>query len=406
MNPWLAFIESNTSGTGRLFARTAIDKGFRPVLLTADSSRYRYVAEDHIEVLQVDTQDEEAMLEACVSLGSTAKLAGIMTSSEYFIAAAASLASELGLPGPQAHAIRECRDKSIQRSRLRAAGCRVPAFYSSSSVEECVNAANSIGFPVVVKPVDGSGSVGVKLCAVADQVATHAALLLKQQTNERGLPVRQSVLVESLAVGPEYSVETFCREVIGITRKHLGPEPDFVEAGHDYPADIPEPVSDSIRECALSALDGLGLGWGPAHTELRLTEDGPVIIEVNPRLAGGFIPEIVRLASGIDLISESIALATGRQPELNPVMNRHASIHFILAQDEGELIRSEGSEMAQRVPGVIETRLYAQPGAKIVRRGDFRDRIGHIIACGDTPSASRKAALEAHAMIRIIVQPR
>src|SRR5215216_612843 len=116
MNPWLAFIESNTSGTGRLFARTAIEKGFRPVLLTADSSRYRYVAEDDIEVLQVDTQDEGAMLKACASLGSTGRLAGIMTSSEYFIAAAASLASELGLPGPRPHAIRECRDKSIQRS--------------------------------------------------------------------------------------------------------------------------------------------------------------------------------------------------------------------------------------------------------------------------------------------------
>ncbi len=405
MNPWLVFIESNTSGTGRLFARAAREKGLRPILLTADSSRYPYVAEDEIAVLRVDTQDEEALLQACVSLGATASIAGVMTSSEYFIATAASLASKLGLPGPPPDAIRGCRDKSIQRSRLQAAGCGVPRFYCGSSVEECVAAANAIGFPVVVKPVDGSGSVGVKLCADAEQVASQAALLLAQQTNERGLPVRRSVLVESRIVGPEYSVETFCRSIVGITRKHLGREPDFVETGHDYPAELPESVRDSISASVLSALDGLGLGWGAAHTELRLTEDGPVIIEVNPRLAGGFIPKIVGLASGVDLISESIALATGQQPELNPAMNRYASIRFILAQEDGELIRSEGWEKAQRVPGVVEAKLYAQPGARIVRRGDFRDRIGHVIAYGDTPSASQQAALAAHAMIRLVIQP-
>src|SRR2546423_8012902 len=97
---WLALIESNTSGTGRLFARAAIQLGLRPILLTAEPARYTYVAEDGVSVLCVDTQDLQALLEACRRLAADPGLAGITSSSEYFIATAASIAKRMGLPGP------------------------------------------------------------------------------------------------------------------------------------------------------------------------------------------------------------------------------------------------------------------------------------------------------------------
>jgi argininosuccinate lyase len=398
---WLAFIESNTSGTGRLFARTAVQMGFRPILLTSNPSLYNYVQEDKLDILQVDTQDEQVLLKVCQQLTTEQRLVGITSSSEYYVATAASIAQQLGLPSPNPSAIQACRNKQTQRLRLKQAGVNVPAFHWAAFVEDAVTATKSLGFPVVVKPVNGSGSYGVKLCSQVDEVVTHATDLLEQRQNERGLPLVNSILIEKLAIGPEYSVETFNQSIIGITEKHLGTLPYFVEVGHDFPAVLKEAEKESIYQTVLKSLDVLDLGWGAAHVELRLTTHGPVIIEVNPRLAGGYIPELVRLSYGIDLISETIRQVVGIQPQLKKTIDRYTSIRFILPSVDGILAEVNGLEIAQQIPGVIEARLYSKIGDYVYRPGNFRDRIGHVIASNDTPLASREVVDLAHSTIQL-----
>ena len=404
MKTWFVFIESNTSGTGQLFARSAEREGFKPILFAKDPSNYKYASENGIEVLRINTEDKEAMLHACHLLKSESGVAGVTTSSEYFIHAAAILASRLGLPGPQASVIRNCRDKQKQRQCLRAAGCDVPAFFPATTLKGARAIAESMGFPVVVKPVRGSGSVGVKLCRNLTEVSTHATELFRQRRNERGLAVPRRILIEALAKGPEFSVETFGRNVVGITQKYLGPLPDFVEVGHDFPAKISDSARKLIHNSVISALDALGMGWGPAHTELRLCESGPKIIEVNPRLAGGYIPELVRIASGIDLIAETIRLAAGRPSHLTRPLNRCACIRFIIPAGDGVFIGAHGIDEATAVPNVVEARLYRTPGSAFCRKGDFRDRIGHVISCGDNHTDARFSAMKAYSAIRVAMQ--
>lgn len=401
--PWLVFIESNTSGTGRLFAGLAHELGFRPVLLTSDSARYKYAAEDGLKVIEVDTQVNDALLETCRKLACESELAGVTSSSEYFIETAATVASELGLPGPNPAAIRSCRDKHAQRVRLKEAGVGTPAFSAVSSKKAAVEAARRIGLPVVVKPVSGSGSVGVKLCYGVDEVAAHAGVLLRQRHNERGLPIPRRILVEEMAVGPEYSVETFGARIIGITKKHLGPLPHFVEVGHDYPAELPVDLEAAITETVSGALAALGLDWGPAHCELRVTAQGVKIIEINPRLAGGYIPELVRLAQGINLIAESIRATVGLAPRLDKTLNKFASLRFLLPPNEGILASVEGLDAAGQITHIAQAQLYKTPGHELRAYGDFRDRVGHVIAVCDTSEAARSEAQSALGMIRLNV---
>jgi biotin carboxylase len=405
MTAWLAFIESNTSGTGQLFARAAAQQGFRPILLSNDPARYSYASQDGLDTLQVDTCAETALLDACRYLAANGGLAGVTSSSEYFVAAAANIACRLSLPGPSPGAIRACRDKSRQRRRLQTAGIPMPAFRPATSIKTALSAAQDLGLPVIVKSLSGSGSVGVKLCMDLEEVGAHAAGLLRQRHNERGFPVPRRILVESVASGPEYSVETFGQQVIGITQKYLGPLPTFVEVGHDYPAALSPASKEAIESIAQQSLAALGLGWGPAHIELRLTVSGPQIIEVNPRLAGGYIPELVRLASQINLISETIRLVTGGKPELKTSSDDHASIRFILPQGEGILVRAEGLGAAQSIRGVTEVKLYQPVGAEMRRYGDFRDRVGHVIASRSTHSTASCAAEAAHKAVHLIIQP-
>ncbi len=155
---WFAFLESNTTGTGRQFCAAAEARGMRPVLLARDPARYPYAAEDRIETVVLDTGDFDAVQEACERLAAGAGLAGVASSSEYFVAPAARVAAKLGLPAADGEAIARCRRKDAQRDLLAAAGVPSPAYRSVGEVAEAVGAAREIGCPVVLKPVSGSGS--------------------------------------------------------------------------------------------------------------------------------------------------------------------------------------------------------------------------------------------------------
>lgn len=221
---YLALVESNTTGTGQLFARAARALGLRPVLLTSDPNKYPYVIHDDLDVCIIDTNDPGA-LHALGDELAAAGLVGVTSSSEYFIAAAAELAERYGLVGPASRAIRACRDKAAQRRILADAGVPVPAFAECRTTSEVVSMSRKLGSPVVVKPVQGSGSEGVRVCDDVESASEWSALLLATTTNERGMPIQARVLVEEYLDGPEYSVESFDGNIIGITAKHLGPQP-------------------------------------------------------------------------------------------------------------------------------------------------------------------------------------
>jgi S-sulfo-L-cysteine synthase (3-phospho-L-serine-dependent) len=402
--PVLALIESNTTGTGRMFAVAARARGLRPVLLSARPERYPWVAEDGVDVARVDTSDATAVVAGARAAVGTGELAGIATSSEYFVAVAARAAARLGLPGADPGAVERCRDKRRQRAALAGSGVSVPAFAGAGTPEEAAEAAvAAIGFPVVVKPADGTGSRGVRLCCDPIEVRDHAAGLLAARHDERGRPTIPAVVVEEYVAGPEFSVETFGTAVVGLTAKYLGRLPSFVECGHDFPAE--DGADSRLAAVAGAAIRALGLGFGPAHTELRLGPRGPVVIEVNPRLAGGRIPTLVRLATGIDLVGATVdAAVLGDAARVLPGPGQgHASIRFLVPPRAGRVRRTGGVAAAAAVPGVVDVAIAARPGQRVGGTGSFLDRVGHVITAGPTGAAARTAAETALALLEIDV---
>jgi S-sulfo-L-cysteine synthase (3-phospho-L-serine-dependent) len=388
---WLVLIESNTTGSGRLFGVRARELGLRPVLFSRNPDRYPYVRTDGLDSRLVDTANVDELRHSCAALPG--RVAGVVSSSEYFIATASELASDLGLPHADASAVQACRDKICQRTRLHEAGVPGPAFAAATTADEAVSAAGRIAVPVVVKPVAGSGSIGVRRCDTLDEVRAAAGHILTTDPAELALPPQRAVVVEHYVAGPEYSVETLDDRVIGVTGKHLGPRPYFVEVGHDFPAPVPPGDEKRLAEVTLAALRALGLGWGAAHVELRCDESGPSIIEVNPRLAGGMIPRMVHEACGVDMIAELVAKAAGhRRVATTDQGAGAAAIRFLVAQRSGRLVAVDGLAQARAVPGVVEVELTCQLGQELVIRHSFQDRLAYVIAAGAQCHLAAQAA--------------
>jgi argininosuccinate lyase len=395
--PLLVFVESNTTGSGRLFCARARARGLRPLLVSGNPDRYPYVCEDGVPAVVADTSDPGAVLRACRETGGP--VAGVTSSSEYFAATAASVARGLGLPSPDAEAVSRCRDKAAQRRALARAGVPVPAFREVRGVAEGVSLAGDLGRTVVVKPVLGSGSDGVRACRGPGEVAEALGALLG------GGPGRADrALVEEYMEGPEFSVETFDDRVVGVTAKHLGAHPRFMETGHDHPAPLPAGLEGALAGVALAALSALGLGWGPAHVELRVTASGPRIVEVNPRLAGGMIPALVEAATGVDLIEATIARVLGETPDLAPTRSDSAAIRFLFAARSGT-VSLVTTEEAHRSPGVVRAEVTVPEGRRLAVTHTFRDRIGHVVATAQDPAEAGRRAERALGRLGVLIAP-
>lgn len=403
--PCLILVESNTTGTGRHFAASARKLGLEPLVVAINPAKYPYIKEDSIRTVIADTSDLTVLLQTCKQIEADFEIAGVTSCSESYVHAAAVLAANLGLPGPRADAISRCRDKQQQRHLLESSGVPIPPYRCVTTAKEAITAGQKFGFPVIAKPITGTGSIGVKLCRNESELWQHASRLLHQDKSERSIPISGKILIEAYIHGHEFSVETFGREVIGITRKHPGKQPFFVAIGHDFPCVLSESESRHIASTALRALEALGLGWGPAHIEITMAAQEAVIIEVNPRLAGALIPELVRLASGVDLITATVSLATSRDIHLEASDHKSASIGFMIPPRSGQVKEILGLDSARSVANVLEVTSYVRIGDEVLCQGDFRDKCGHLIAVGESITESRNAVEQGLNAISFIVKP-
>lgn len=131
---------------------------------------------------------------------------------------------------------------------------------------------------VIVKPADNSGSRGVDLLKNNDAESLKNAFEYSKSFSRTGESV-----VEEYIEGSEVSVETMSIDgechVIQITDKITTGVPYFVEMGHSQPSMLSEKIKGEIAEVAKAANKALGISNGPSHTEIKVTKDGPKIVE-------------------------------------------------------------------------------------------------------------------------------
>jgi len=365
---------------GLFYIRAAQRLGLHPITLATNPTQYDYLVGESIETIRVDTNNFDALMRVCsrlVSMYDIAGITGFTGIDESLYVGVAKLCRHFHLRGPDPASIERCSDKFTQRQSLVQAGVPVPAYRLAANAVEVESSAAQIGLPVILKPAGGSGSSGVRLCRDVDELAKHTTYLLGGTYEWRSSP---KILVEEFAQGPFYEATTMGNDVIAVGAADFNGPPHFVPCKSMFPAPITDEEQERIADVSLSCLRALGLGWGPANIEFRWTNRGPVVMEVNARLPGWTTPQLVQLAYGVDIINEHIKLVIGDKCDLRPTHLNTSAARFLVADRDGMLGRIEGDRRAAAVPSVAEVRFYLEPGTPIVRKGDYRDMIGHVIA--------------------------
>ncbi len=412
----LAVVESQLSNFGLTPLRAAHELGFHTVLVSSDPDRYRVVgiAEEvfakHIDqIVRADTNSVEAVVEALQPFHTEGRLRGVMTVTDYNVPVVAEVASRFGLPGLSPQAARACRDKLLMRYACAEAGVAAPGFHQATSEQEALDAAGRFGYPCVVKPMTESASIGVTLCRTQDEVLAAYRDIGSSPTDFRGQPRRPGALVEEYLLGFEVSVESVLvdgeRRVLGVTDKALGAHPYFVEMGDTFPSMLSAPVREQCTELACRALEAVGHDFGAAHVEVKVTAKGPHIVEVNGRMPGAEITQLIREATGIHLQREVVRLHTGQTADLTATRDQAAASRYLAARTSGVLTGIGGSDLALRVPGVVDVDLEAGPGDRVRPAENNLDLLGYVVAVGDTTGDAVRRAEAALGQLTPVIDP-
>jgi biotin carboxylase len=267
--------------------------------------------------LVANTDDEAWIAAAADALREDGPMAGVLPFSEPHVRAAALLAEELGLPGPGVRAAWTSRNKYLQRALFSRHGLAQPAYHLARDVTgACRWAAGR--YPVVLKPLSESGSVGVRVAGDPRELAAWCA--------ERDPGT--AFLVEQYLPGQEYSVEAIVDRTVvafsSITRKTTTPPPFFVELEHRVPAGCDASATDMVSDVLSEVVRAMGIGSGIVHLEFRLEPTGPHIMEVAVRTPCDHIMDVVQCATGIDLYDAAIAVACGESPKVCATVQRAA----------------------------------------------------------------------------------
>jgi len=380
----LVFIESNTTGTGKLLGDRCVARGIKPIYLVNDPEKYPFLGRD-FDYAKADTRSVIEMQSAITEfVESGVELTGISTSSDYYVSAAAELAKLFNMPGPSSACVQFCRDKYMLRAKLDERSMGSVAYRLVRSQSEAVKAFEEMKTPVVVKPRRGSGSVAVLMCSEVEDVEKAYAINERYCAESTDCLEDIGLLVEEYCGGDEYSVEVFDGAVVGITKKYLSGPPVFVEMGHDYPAKLDKCMSDKVVEYITGLVSVFGLTWGALHVEIKIDGENIHLIEINPRLAGGMIPRMIALASGLDLLEAQLSRVTGQIVMLEPTKNAYSAIRFLVAAKSGVAVRrvcnGEWDDSS-------EIQIYFDERRELTLNGDYRDRIGHVIATANDREA-------------------
>jgi biotin carboxylase len=402
----LLMIESWVGAMSSLLPRAIHESGHHFTFLTRDLHHYLRSAprtSPHPllaaeNVLTSETNDVPALLPYVERMHEVLRFDGVISSCDYYLSTVARVAAHLGLPGPDPEAVERAYRKDLTRGALRAAGVPGPRFALTEGWSATAKEAAELGYPLVVKPVDLCGGMHVR--KVADEAELREAFLALEAfpINARNQPRVRSVLLEELLTGPEVSVETVTVDgvthVIGVTDKSLAGEPWFVESGHMFPADLDAADRDAAVGTAVAAVAALGLDNAVAHTEVKLTADGPRLIEVNPRPAGNRITELVRRVTGIDLPAVYAQLAVGQRPNLNVAGTgvRSAAISFLLPPRSGLVAGIAGVDRLDGAAGVVDW--AAKPaGHRAGEPTSNNTYLGHVVVT-DVDGAGARARAE------------
>lgn len=286
--------------------RKAKAMGYYVLCLDADPNALGFQIADEHAVINIT--DEEA----CLTYAREKQVDGVLTAAtDFSVLTMSRIAKEMHLSGINYNSAKIIKNKASVRKRLfEAQADDTDNSYEIDSIEAIDEILHKVKFPIMMKPVDGSGSRGASKVEKAEDFAKAAEFAMSVSITHRAV-------AEPFIEGKEYGVESFVDNgvvhVLAVMQKDMTKPPYYAELGHAIPSGLNPELETKVKTCVYRAICALEINHGSVNMDLLITNEGNVhIVDIGARMGGNLIgSHIIPTGTGIDYMGNMIRAAVG-----------------------------------------------------------------------------------------------
>ncbi len=315
------------------------------------------------------------------------------------MALASRLAQFFNLDYPDVDVIERCRNKHLSKQIWRQNNVPCPDTEAVDTIKDIFKFMDTAPEGLVLKPFFGSGSELVFMCR--NQTEAKNAF----HTIQHGLKKRLEnplfrtsgchphlMLAEKMISGPEFScdfiVENHAVVIIRMTRKIKSASLPFgTVSGYMIPAHLPENIPQAKLEIILrDGAAALGIQRGICMVDFIVNQNTPVLIEMTPRPGGDCLPQLLKAAGNLDILS--LALDFAEKKPVNPVRSDRFKLHvgFRIHAEKGGVLKGVNIDALKDEKRVKSISLSKSAGHVIAMPPEDYDSwlLGHMIIVPDS----------------------
>ncbi|EEL70422.1 MULTISPECIES: ATP-grasp domain-containing protein [Bacillus] len=402
----IVFIETNKSGSSREAIKAAEKLNFFTVLLTKKTKfiEERSTFPDVHQMIFTDINDYDNIITTIEKLNKSGKnIKGIFSFIDPFVYLAARLSEKFCSNIVSTEAIYRMENKILTRNVLKdlPISLNYLIYKPTEPLSSFLKKNKKINFPLIVKSPKSSGSKDVLLVKNKNQLILSIQSLLEKLPNEE-------ILLEEYVDGPQYLVEILVQNgkvhIIAVIEQEITLFERFIVTGYSLLGQVDKSLYTSLFNAVNSVIQAFNMKNGACHLELRRINNDWKLIEINPRISGGAMNDIIEIGHGINLVQETIQLMLGNKPSLNKKHHKYVYTHYLTVKFKGKLIRVTGKNRSSKYPGVEKVYIKPKKGTVLKPPTSMGHRCGYVLAASYFKTEAKKIALKAAKEISFEIQ--
>lgn len=391
----IIFIGVNKSGSSREAIKAAERLGYYSVLFT-DRKKQLIQREEYPDVhlmILTDTEDLQEMENYLKPLQQRGHEIRLITSFiDQNVYTASLLADKYCQNFAATESIGIMENKEKTRTFFKDEPFTPNFVLLSSTIDvDTIDLDEKLSFPVMVKSPESAGSKDALLAENVDQMRTHAKTL-------RELYPDKTLIIEEFAVGEQYLVEVVVYQSkltpVVVIHQKITKGKRFIVTGYGVMAHVPKKIEREVLKVVHRVVNNLGIENGALHLEMRLTKTGMKLIEVNPRISGGAMNDMIEAAVGYSLVEETLKIYLGKRPSLEKRRNLAVYTKYIIVSRQGLLEKVTGRARARRSHGVVKVYIKPKKGSFLIPPLSMGHRYAYVIAAAPSLVAAEKLAVK------------
>ena len=296
---------------------------------------------------------------------------------------AAYVAEKLGLPGNPYESVKLCTEKDLFRAFLQKHGFNCPKAHGYTTFEDAYNDIDQFTFPVMVKPVDSSGSKGVVKIYKKDELKAAVEEALSYSRGKRFI-VEEFIVKKGYQVsGDGFSVNgklvftSYGNELYS----GFGGTREYVALGEFWPSLLTSEQKAKVDDELQRLITALGMRTCAYNIEVILDEnDTPYVLELGPRNGGSYIPQLIQYATGVDLVKYTILGALGEDcSDLKMSETKGCFSNYMIMSHQGGSFKEIHFKEEFKERNLLDVYCTAKPGDPVKPYKNTTDSMGTIL---------------------------